>query len=429
MFLARWWMAAWAILPATSLAQEIPSSTETGQSPLDESFGRARDVREAKAWEDTRFDVRLRTYDFDRDNFDGSEDEALAIGGHAGFKTGYFRERFAFGATGYTSQRIYGPEDKDGTGLLAPGQEGYTVVGELFGELLLGEGTRLTIGRRGIDTPFLNRNDSRMSPNTFEAIALQGLYGGGEGEAEWRAGAGYFDEIKLRNSDEFVSMATAAGAPAGVERGVYVAGANYRKGDVSIGAIDYYSDDIINIFYTEAKYALQLGKDRRLQFALQYSDQQGVGENLLGRGFLVGTAGRQGRARHGRSPVHRGLHECERRQRHALTLGQLSRLHARAGLRLQPRWRRCLDAPRRLQLHSRSRDSAPTPSGSMARDPQDPAQFARDEYNLNLEWSPDSGPLKGLMLRLRFAHVTQDGPGNTDQDELRLMAFYDPPSL
>ena len=233
------------------------------KSPPRPRPGRARSAkasaRARRPWKDTQFDVGLRTYDFDRDNFDGSEDEALAIGGHAGFKTGYFRERFAFGATGYTSQRIYGPEDKDGTGLLAPGQEGYTVVGELFGELLLSQGTRLTIGRRGIDTPFLNRNDSRMSPNTFEAIVLQGLYGGGEDEAEWRAGAGYFDEIKQRNSDEFVSMATAAGAPAGVERGVYVAGANYKKGDVSIGAIDYYSDDIINIFYTEAKYALQLG--------------------------------------------------------------------------------------------------------------------------------------------------------------------------
>ena len=373
MYPARWWMAVWSILPAASLAQEIPSSTETGQSPLGESFGartRADWVQETrrKAWEDTRFDVGLRTYDFDRDNFDGSEDEALAIGGHAGFKTGYFRERFAFGATGYTSQRIYGPEDKDGTGLLAPGQEGYTVVGELFGELLLSQGTRLTIGRRGIDTPFLNRNDSRMSPNTFEAIVLQGLYGGGEDEAEWRAGTGYFDEIKLRNSDEFVSMATAAGAPAGVERGVYVAGANYKKGGVSIGAIDYYSDDIINIFYTEAKYALQLGngqapavriavlgpaqRRREPAQAADFSSAQLGGKAELGMGGALFT---------GR------LHERQRRQRHAFALGQLSRLHERAGLRLQPRRRRCVDAARRLQLPSRSRAWLFTPSGSMAR--------------------------------------------------------------
>ena len=198
---------------------ERPSSTETGQTPLDESFTRSHDewVRETrrKAWKDTKFDAQIRSYYFDRDKYDGSESEAWALGGSLGFKTGYFRERFALGATGYTSQRLYGPEDKDGTTLLAPGQHGYTVLGELYGEFLLNKDTRLGIGRRGVDTPYLNRNDSRMTPNTFEAITLQGVRGGGEGQAEWRGGAGYVDEIKVRNSDEFVSMATAAGAPDG----------------------------------------------------------------------------------------------------------------------------------------------------------------------------------------------------------------------
>jgi hypothetical protein len=264
-------------LPAAALAQqadgERPTSTESGQSPLDQSFGprtHADWVNETrrKAWEDTRFDVQIRSYYFDREQFDGSESEAWALGGPAGFKTGYFRERFALGATGYTSQRLQGDADKDGTALLKPGQQGYTVLGELYGELLLSKDTRLTVGRRGLDTPYINRNDSRMTPNTFEILALQGLYGGGEGEAEWRAGAGYIDRIKLRDSDDFVSMAIAAGAPDGIERGVYVGGANYRKGDLSIGAVDYYSDDIINIFYSGSTFALPLSDDLRLQVAL-----------------------------------------------------------------------------------------------------------------------------------------------------------------
>ena len=78
---------------------------------------------------------------------------------------------------------------------------------------------------------------------------------------EWRVGGGYVNKIKERNHDEFVSMSEDAGAPEGMERGVYVGGANYKRGDFSIGAIDYYSDDIINIFYTEAKYALPLNED------------------------------------------------------------------------------------------------------------------------------------------------------------------------
>jgi len=33
------------------------------------------------------------------------------------------------------------------------------------------------------------------------------------------------------------------------------------------------------------------------------------------------------------------------------------------------------------------------------------------------------------MMRLRYAHVSQDDPGHSDQDELRLMVYYDPASL
>ena len=32
----------------------------------------------------------------------------------------------------------------------------------------------LYVGRKGFDTPFINRNDIRMTPNTFEAIVFQG---------------------------------------------------------------------------------------------------------------------------------------------------------------------------------------------------------------------------------------------------------------
>ena len=353
--------------------RSTPSSTETGQSPLDESFVRRNHadwVRETrrKAWQDTEFNVQIRSYYLDRDRYDDSESEAWALGGSAGLKTGYFRERFALGATGYTSQRLHGPDDKDGTLLLKPGQHGYTVLGELYGEFLLDQDTRLSIGRRGFDTPYLNRSDSRMAPNTFEAIALQGLYGGGEGESEWRMGGGYFDEIKQRNADEFVSMATVAGAANGVERGVYVGGANYSRGGFSIGAIDYYSDDILNIFYAETKYALPLGDSLRLQFALQYSDQRSTGDDLLTAAeFSSQAVGRQGRTRRRRCAVLGGVYQRRRRQRHAKSVGRLSRLHRRAGRRLRTRRRTGLDAARRLQLPVDEGLERCTPYGSMAR--------------------------------------------------------------
>ena len=382
-----------------------------------------------KAWEDTKFDAQIRSYYLGRDKYDSSESEAWALGGSVGLKTGYFRERFALGATGYTSQRLYGPEDKDGTTLLAPGQHGYTVLGELYGEFLINKETRLDIGRRGLDTPYLNRNDTRMTPNTFEAITVQGVYGGGDGQPEWRAGGGYVDEIKEQNSDEFVSMAADAGAPDGVKRGVYVAGANYKNGDFSVGAIDYYSDDIINIFYTEMKFARPLSDNLRLQFALQYSDQQSMGDNLLrGADFSSNQWG-------GKAEL-------------AVGSALFSAAYTSVGgdTDMQSPWSG-YPGYTSVQVEDFNRDGEdawmlraaykfPSVEGLSlyglwvnGSDPDNPGQFAKDEYDLNLQWTLGSGPLKGLMMRLRYAHISQDDPANSDLDDLRVMIYYDPASL
>jgi hypothetical protein len=418
---------------ATAEISGKPSSTETGQSPLDESFGpltHADWVRETrrKAWRDTRLDTQIRTYFLGRGKYDDSQSEAWALGGSVGFKTGYFRERFALGATGYTSQRLYGPEDKDGTALLKPGQRSYGVLGELYGEILLNQDTRLTVGRRGVDTPYLNRNDGRMTPNTFETLMVQGLYGGSEGQSEWRAGGGYVDRIKERNSDEFVSMALDAGAAAGVERGVYVAGVNYRTGEFSIGAIDYYSDDIINIFYTEAKYALSLGDGVRLQFALQYSDQRSTGDKLLRGGEFAADAW-GGKAELGAGGV----------------LLSAAYASARGDADMQSPWGGYpgytsvqvedfnRDGEQALMLRAAYNFRSVTGLSVYGlwvngTDPDDPAQYAKDEVDLNLQWTPASGPLQGLMVRLRHARVSQDDPANSTLDDLRVMVYYTVPS-
>lgn len=417
---------------AAQAREAAQTSVEQGQTPMDQTLG-VRDydewVRETrrKAWADTKWDVQIRSYYLDRDKFDDTKSEAWALGGSVGFKTGYFRERFAFGATGYTSQRLQGDDDEDGTLLLKPGQEGYTVLGEVYGEFLFNEDTRLSIGRRGIDTPYLNRNDSRMTPNTFEAITVQGLYGGDKGEPEWRVGGGYFDEIKERNSDKFVSMSTDAGAS--VERGVYALGANYKKGDFSIGAIDYYSDDIINIFYTEAKYAVPLGESMKLKFSLQYSDQESTGDDLLrGTSFSADQWG-------GKTELEAGG-----------ALFTLAYTSASGNTNMQNPWSG-YPGYTSVQVEDFNRDGE---DAWLARasynfksidglsvyglyvdgsDPDDPAQFAKDEYDLNLQFTPPEGVLKGLMVRLRYANVSQDDPAGSELDDLRVMIYYDPPSL
>ncbi len=438
-------LAAAALLPALAQAQSAapddpepadtqPRSTEQGQTPLDEAFtprDRAPWIRDTRrqAWKDTTFDVQARTFYLDRDKYDDSQSTAWALGGSAGFKTGYFRERFAFGATGYTSQRLYGPDDKDGTLLLKPGQEGYTVLGEAYGEFLINDDTRLKLGRFGIDTPYVNRNDARMTPNTFQALTVQGVYGGDDGAPQWKFGAGYFDKIKERNADDFVSMARDAGAPSWVDRGVYTLGANYTRDRLSAGAIYYHSNDIISIFYTEAKYAFPLGDTAKLNLALQYSDQDSAGDNLL-----------------------RGDEFSARQWGGKLELGYKGALfttgytRASGGTNMQNPWSGypgytsvqvedfnrngegawLLRAAYNVQSVKGLSFYALYVDGS---DPDAPTDYAKDEYNLNAQWTVADGPLKGLMMRVRYAHVSQKGPRTSDLDDLRLLVYYDPPGL
>ena len=128
--------------PVATVTQVAPedsalTSTEQGQTPLVDSFDSRqwRLEKRRQALKDTKFELNLRSFYFDRSDFNSSEKQAWAIGGWLGVKTGYFLDHVAFGATVYTSNPIYAPDDRDGTGLLRPGRMGILVMGEFYTEL------------------------------------------------------------------------------------------------------------------------------------------------------------------------------------------------------------------------------------------------------------------------------------------------------
>jgi hypothetical protein len=406
-----------------------PSSIEQGQSPLDEGFDWTdRDWRLKKrieALQDTKFKAQIRTMYLDRNKYDTSESEAWAIGGYAGLKTGYFWEHVAFGVTGYMAEKLIGEEDRDGTLLLAPGQESYSVLGELYADIKLTGDLHIYGGRKEYDTPYINRNDTRMTPNTFEAITLQGKcdLGGDKGTLNYMAG--YFSQIKERNSDEFVAMSQDAGAD--IDRGVFAAGGLYKIGKFSFGAADYYSADVINIFYTEAKYAVALPRDLELRLALQFSNQSSTGDDALtGECFEANQIGLKAEVPVGpalftaaytqasgdadmRSPWsgHPGYTSVQvedffRDGEGAFMLRAAYNFPCLAGLSTYALW-----------VHGSTPDQA--------------GQYARDEYNFNLQWVPPNGTLKGLSLRLRYAMVDEHGVNPDDLDDLRMICSYDIP--
>jgi hypothetical protein len=414
-------------IPAEEPPPEL-NSTEQGRIPMSDSFRSRREqvVEERrKAWQQTVFTWQLRTFDMYTINPDDSRSAAWAIGGAAGFETGFFRNLFSLGATGYTSQPIYAPSGEGGTNLLMPNQNGYTALGEAYAQFRITDTLGLTVGRRGFDTPFISRNDTRMTPQTFEAAALQGTAGELEEGGLLRYGAGYVDKEKQVNSEDFVNMAQVAGAS--VDRGVYVAGANYRTTGWSLGAIEYYSEDIINIASTEGTYVIPLADARKVNLFAQYIAQHSTGTEALPGGYfstsqfgLKGelatgpallTAAWTGTARGAamRNPwsgypgyTSVQLQNFDLAGENAFMLRAAFDLRQLPGFSVYGLWVR----------------------GSTG---QPPTPQTQDEYDANLQWSPPpSGSLRGVMFRLRYAIVTESN--TTRQSQLRLMLFYTPPA-
>jgi len=377
---------------------------------------------------DTKWSAQLRSFYFDRDKYDDSTSAAWALGGSITYLSGYLADFFRIGATGYTSQKLWGPEEKDGSGLLKPGQEGYTVLGQLYGEFKFSEQIFGAIGAKSYNTPYLNANDVRMTPNTFEGATVYGTVGGAEGEPKFRFGGGYISKIKQKNDDEFVPMSEAAGVGS-VDRGVYVLGGNYIAGDFSIGAAEYYSSDIINIFYAESKYGFKFGENSKLTLAAQYTDQQSTGDNLLaGKSFTTNQWGVKSDLNFGGA----GL----------LTLAYTDTASGRnmtapwsgypgyTSVQVKDFNRAGESATMIKGFYDFSKAGASGLSayalyvhGSGVKAPN----YNEDETDFNLQWNIKTGALRGMSFRLRYAYIEQRGGGDPNINDLRFIFNYDFP--
>jgi hypothetical protein len=300
-------LLAWESAPV--LAQEgisqeepTPTSVDESVSPIERSFfegiprpGLFPKLKEQLKdmdpfFRDTKLDVNLRTYYFYRDKYDDSKSEAWAIGGALSYRSGWFLNHFGIGAVGYLSEPLYGPDDRDGTQLLKTGQKGYAELGQLYGRVKLIEDNYLNLYRYEYNTPYINKDDGRMTPKTFEGYTFTGSSGGKDGAPGFRYGGGYITKIKERNSEDFVWMSRDAGAA--VDNGVALGGVLFSLGRFSIGAIDYYCEDVLNIGYAEAKYTWPVTQKLGLLFAAQFTDQRSVGDDFLkGFDFSVNQVG------------------------------------------------------------------------------------------------------------------------------------------
>jgi hypothetical protein len=236
-------------------------------------------TEERKTWtpffRDADLTLHLRTYYFNRTKPDDSVNEALAFGGWIGVKSGWLFDTFAMGATLYGSAPLYAPDDRDGTLLLKPGQNGYYVPGEAWGALRYKDYALLTGYRQLVDQAYINPQDNRMTPNTFEGVTLGGKF-------DWvRYLVGYLWKIKPRNSDEFISLSEQAGA-ANSNDGAGLAGVTLTplKG-LKFNLANQYGVNTFNTIYADADYLYPLSDAWKLRFGAQLTDQRAVGDGLV----------------------------------------------------------------------------------------------------------------------------------------------------
>ena len=241
-------------------------------------LGLLRDVlaKRSPFWRDSSLEGRVRMYDIQRESGIETLAEAFAVGTELTFESGKWRDRLSTTVSWHTSFGIDAPSDRGGTGLLAPDQSDLSVISRAYLQYELRETTALRLYRQDFNMPYINRQDSRMIPNTFEAYMLRH-----PGQRfQWLVG--HISKMKERDSEDFVPMAEIAGAP-GDKSGTSIAGARYIfANEAKLGAFVQYTSDLFTTGYSEFSNARTLSENWGLQGAAQYTNQWSNGREYIG---------------------------------------------------------------------------------------------------------------------------------------------------
>lgn len=410
--------------------QSAAGDVEENQDSIDHAFKRPHYYRPFKRLRESlvngELNLKPRNYYFNRDNEHLSNSEAWAQGGALDYDSAWWQNRVRIGATLYTTQKLYGPSDKDGTFLLKTGQKSFSVLGEAFLEAKLIDDIVLKAYRQGLYLPYMNRNDNRMIPNTFEAYTVANT-----SSNRFVFGFGQIEQIKLRSTNKFVSMTRAAGITR-KDRGVTMGAFRYSfDNGANIGVVNEYGHDFMNIFYTEANTRSRNFHGLGTQFSAQYTGQHSVGDEL-GGDFDTWTYGLKAAASYA------GV---------VLTLARTS-TDGNAGI-TSP-WG---GKPSYLSIMIKDFDRADEDAWliGMSSDfrsfnvkglsaflnyavgdtPDNDHNASPDQKELDftVEYRVQDSLLKGLSMRLRHANVTQEGDGANNVRDLRAIINYTIPLI
>ena len=376
---------------------------------------------------DTQLDLNIRSYYFDRTRADGSESVAWALGGSISYESGQLFKLVSVGGEVFTSQKLYGPEDKDGTLLLRPGQEGFTVLGRAYGKFNYENKLEITVYRQYIDSPYVNKQDNRMVPNTFEAYGLRGDFD------TIRFGGGYISKIKRQNSDKFVPMSQIGGIK-NLDNGMFIFGAGYYPiEEFSIGGVNYFVEDVINIFYAESYFVKSMASGVGVKLSLQYTDQRSVGDDLLGSDFNTWVWGGQIATSY-LNTIFRAAFSTTSNDRRIISpyggypgyISLIVKDFNRAG---EKAFLFGLSHASKIDILEGLSFFTNYAFGYNAVDEDDGQSLPNQrEFDITVDYKPESLSVRGLWLRFRYANVDITGDKDSVND-LRVILNYNFPVL
>lgn len=376
-------------------------------------------------------DLRVRGYFMDRTfpetfRYPQVENEALALGGGLAYTTGTWHGA-SLGLTFYTSQKLWAPPDKGGTGLLQDG-ESFAVLGEAFLQWEGGK-TRVRLFRQRLETPVLGSRDIRMVPYTWEAYTVENRSVRGLSVL-----ASWVTHAKDWTSTTFVRIGPWIGAPE-VDAPTGLLGLVWESPAKSFTAQawGYHTQDVVGTAYLQADGRVPLGKG----FSLALSGQ-GTFQWEVGKAVYPGTQSQSGglRAALGwKGSEARVAAVVSGRDGDFLNLfgiypGFTSIMEEDNNLAGETSWLLGLTldlgafgVPGVSFLLDRTK--------AWIRDPR-PGMSPLDQKELNLELRYRfPAPVEGLVLRLRYAGVDSALDQGTiygrDFDEYRVVLQYDLP--
>ena len=376
---------------------------------------------------DTNFTLKPRTYYYDQTaQPSGKVEQAWALGGSIEYRSGLAWDRLWVGAEFFGSWPLQAGPNAGETLLLSPQGSSYTVLGQAYAAASLTKTDQLIGGRfSSIDTPYVNAEFNRMTPNAFQGALLNGTLGDGPPSQGLHYLVGYLDKIKERNSTQFVPMSQAAGSTA--SQGTALGAVRYAQGEWALGVAEYYTADVMNIAYLGASSTPTIAAPYEFRLSGQYTNQHA----LAGARPL---------------PWQWGLQAVGSRDAAVLTLAFTQT--GSAGTLVSP-WG---NAPSytRTEIHSNSRagenaalgllsyhfDRLGVPGLSAAAlaarywdavsTPSKP-QPNQTEVDLYLDYKIPKGPFDGLWFRLQHAEESSAGGGQTRQ--WRAIVYWEVPLL